>query len=111
MSDYISREAALKSLCKAACNVQNCECDRVRCPEWFAIHYAPAADVRPNVTGRWEEVEVTDISANTNLPVTSIVSMRCSECNRYHNEVYYYGCATENVHFCPNCGAKMEAGE
>ena len=47
MSDYISREAALKSLCKAACNVPNCECDRVRCPEWFAIHDAPTADVRP----------------------------------------------------------------
>lgn len=67
----------------------------------------PAADVRPVERGKWEDVEVTDVAGKTTLPITSIVSMRCPKCNRYHNEVYFYGCATEHIHFCPNCGADM----
>ena len=67
----------------------------------------PAADVRPVRRGKWEDVEVTDVAGKTTLPITSIVSMRCPKCNRYHNEVYFYGCATEHIHFCPNCGADM----
>ena len=105
MTDYISREAAIEAMYKdAEAHPGN--------TFWTTQHEAlrdiPAADVWPNVTGRWEDVEVTDVSAKTTLPLTSIVSMRCSECNRYHNEVYFYGDATENAHFCPNCGAKME---
>lgn len=57
--------------------------------------------------GKWEDVEVTDISGRTDLPLPSISSMRCSVCNRYHNEVYHYGIPTEMAHFCPNCGARM----
>lgn len=65
-------------------------------------------DVRPVVRGKWEDIEVTDVADKTTLPITSIVSMRCTECNRYHSEVYFYGCATEHIRYCPNCGAKME---
>lgn len=49
MSDYISREETLKRLCKDVCNVSDCQCDEIRCEEWFVIHDIPAADVRPVV--------------------------------------------------------------
>ena len=84
--DYISREETLKRLCKAACNVPNCECDRVRCPEWFAIHDAPAADVRPVVTGKFY------------LQYNGDGCWHCSECNYQ---------ARYPSNFCPNCGADM----
>lgn len=54
--------------------------------------------------GKWEEVETFECK-------TMIASMRCSKCNRYHNEVYHYGDATENAHYCPFCGAKMYGKE
>ena len=50
--DYISREAALKRLCKDVCNVSDCQCDEIRCVEWFVIRDVPAADVRPVVLCR-----------------------------------------------------------
>jgi hypothetical protein len=50
MSDYISREETLERLCKDVCNVSDCQCDEIRCEEWFVIHNVPAADVRP---ARW----------------------------------------------------------
>lgn len=136
MSDYIKRDDLLERLgiddldctkcswgynhgfiCKRGCDFQDaCE----------AIEDAEAADVVPRelyqralsdvVTlsverkrGKWEDVEVTDISERTDLPLSSISSMRCSACNRYHNEVYHYGIPTEMAHFCPNCGAQMES--
>lgn len=52
MSDYISREETLKRLCKDVCNVSDCQCDEIRCEEWFVIHNIPAADVRPVVLCR-----------------------------------------------------------
>ena len=64
----------------------------------------PAAEVRPVVRGRWTEIHVDDIGESV-----SVASMRCDQCGLYHNEVYFYGAPTENVNFCPNCGAKMGA--
>ena len=59
------------------------------------------ADVQENIKGKWTEVSVVDFENH------SIASMRCDKCGLYHNEVYFYGCPTENVNFCPNCGADM----
>ena len=67
----------------------------------------PAADVRPAVRGKWEDVEVTYVADKTTLPFERISSMRCNQCNRYHTEIYYYGNPTEMANFCPNCGADM----
>lgn len=50
MTDYISRDAALKSLCGEVCNMPDMTCDRIRCIEWNVIHDVPAADVRSVVT-------------------------------------------------------------
>lgn len=55
------------------------------------IKSIPAADVRPVVRGKWENVEPNFMA-------------KCSNCRRYYisrDEKYEF-------HFCPNCGAMME---
>lgn len=58
------------------------------------------ADVRPVVRGEWTEISVDDMGE-----LGSVTSMRCDQCGLYHNEVYLYGTPTDNVNFCPHCGA------
>lgn len=104
--DYISREATcLTDFEIAMCNGDYKELCKMILDK---IANAPAADVRPEVRGKWEDVEVTYVADKTTLPFERISSMRCNQCNRYHTEIYYYGNPTEMAHFCPNCGAKME---
>ena len=89
MTDYISREETLKRLCKDVCNVSDCQCDEIRCEEWFVIHDIPAADVRTVVRGEWEEED----SASNRW------SFRCSVCGK--------GGRGYKFNFCSNCGADM----
>ena len=106
MAEYIEREAAIESFRK------NLDGGYVLTNDAQTTHILrsiPAADVRPVVRGKWEEVEVSyieDMYDKGNLPET-IVSMYCPICERYHTEVYWYGNPTENINFCPNCGADM----
>ena len=74
---------------------------------------APAADVVERKTGKWLEVELLHLSDDPEeLEATSVASMRCSVCKRYHNEAHLYGSdLTEDVNYCPYCGAKMGGNE
>ena len=59
--------------------------------------------------GRWEEITVLttdDIKAQPDF-----ATMRCDKCDRYHTTLYFYGNPTEMMHYCPNCGAKMDGKE
>lgn len=58
---------------------------------------------------KWERVEVIPIT-EVNTP-HAVASMYCPNCERYHNQVYFYGNPIENVNFCPYCGADMRDGE
>ena len=88
MSDYISREAVLKILSgkNAAWNA------------YSQVSALPAADVRPNVRGKWIERE--DMYYGWNI-------WECSEC---HEEFCIEdGTPSDNEYkYCPNCGAEME---
>jgi len=64
-------------------------------------------DVRPVVKAAWEQVEVRYEDELIDNPVQAVASMFCPNCQRYHNEVYFYGMPTERVNFCPNCGTDM----
>ena len=57
--------------------------------------------------GEWEDVS-TNYSTELFDGEFEVATMKCSKCNRYHNEVYHYGNPTEFAHYCPNCGAKMD---
>ena len=99
MPDYIEREAVLEML-KQECS-----------PMVFAyladlVNDIPAADVRPVVRGKWEEVEVTWLADIEDQP-DAIASMFCPECKRFANHVYHYGDPTYGMNYCPNCGADM----
>ena len=67
-----------------------------------AISAIPEEAVRADINGKWVDVTVAEWAD------LSVASMRCNQCDRYHNEVYHYGRPTENAHFCPFCGARME---
>lgn len=99
MAEYINREAAINAI------------EAVPDGNWKNTRYVteisaiPAADVAPVAHAHWEDVSVDDEGSML------IASMFCSNCKRWHNEVYHYGSPTEMAHYCPNCGAKMEDGK
>ena len=97
--DYISREAALESLCIACEYVpidekENCPYKFTGCQEYANIFAIPAADVRPVVRGKWEKTasNLYDI---------------CPICREPFSNRDILG-VTQNKNFCPNCGAQME---
>ena len=96
MSDYISREAALEELRKAA-DCANCDvgagglcgfCDIENAAR--LINGIPAADVEPVAHGR--KIGDGDIG----------VFYLCSLCGE---------CLPYGANYCPNCGAKMDLEE
>ena len=102
MSDYISREALINKLRSDPLF------DLVeRYNLTGVINSIQAADVRPVVRGKWEEVEV--VHAENIDPYPDLATMRCGKCNRYHTTVFFYGNPTALMNFCPVCGADMRA--
>lgn len=99
---------------KRGCKV-NCD----NCSLWSAkgcrvIIEAPTVDAVPVVHGRW----VWDIETHGN-PMYCIdedFGYRCSECKVWADEYgvdgdIYEEPPTHILHFCPNCGAKMDSEE
>ncbi len=98
--EYIERDTAKKIFCRLCYYTGTGKCKI--CP----VDTVPAANVVEVRTGEWEEVEIEDSEDVVNPP--SLVTMRCNKCNRYHTTIYFYGNPTEMMHYCPNCGAKMD---
>lgn len=110
MSEYISREAVMDAFAQRVKQSNNS--DFAPPPTWNnaveIVEQFPAADVVEVRHAHWDDVEVIECEAAKLM----VASMRCSACNRYHNEVYHYGNPTEMAHYCGFCGAKMdEEGE
>ena len=89
MAEYVEREAALKALC-GDCGCFECKSKEPSidlCQDYHNLATLPAADVRPVVRGKWENIG-SDV-------------WRCSQCG--------YGIMPWNAgqNFCPNCGADM----
>jgi len=129
MAEYINRDAFLEQqrawYCKDCSRRKNTkgktvyEIGDAPCRACFInnildeVENFPAADVVERQAGKWLEVELLHLSDDPEeLEVTSVASMRCSVCKRYHNEVNLYGSdLTEDVNYCPNCGAQMIGGD
>ena len=99
MKEYFEREAAKKAFCRLCYFEHTGKCEI--CP----VDAIPAADVVEVRHGEWEEVEVEYTCTHSVLTI-----MRCNKCDRYHTTIYFYGNPTEMMHYCPNCGAKMDGG-
>ena len=57
--EYISREAALKSICEYCPEIGKCADTNVHCTEYADIKAIPAADVAPVRHGRWVKAKGT----------------------------------------------------
>ena len=100
MTDYISREAALKDF--ESCNAEN--------PYWTPqrvktlLLRQPAADVAEVHHARWEEADWREYDAQSNeticFPKAAIV---CSDCRNAFKKGSLW-----DQSFCPACGAKMD---
>lgn len=104
MSDYISREALTEAFENADADV--CESFPDGYCDWGfgrqnirdVIASVPAADVEPVRMGQWERC-FEDWRQQ-------IEGDKCSACG-----FEYYGTGIRRFHYCPNCGAKMEAAD
>lgn len=91
MSDYISRQVAIKAI-KGHINFVNADMEgynMARRQMMELIELLPAADVRENVRGEWI------------FPYGDKKYKRCSVCGSVFYSIPY------NTNFCPNCGADM----
>jgi len=99
MSDYISRKTAMLALIKKGQSSTRYRLSE----EWElngkeireALDGIPTADVRENVHGEWEKMDMH----------RGMEQYKCSECEA---ECYVPECMGEPMYlFCPNCGADM----
>ena len=109
MTDYISREAAIESVREKVLICESLPDTIAKYASLFtltsmndSLNSIPAGDVVEVVRGKWEYVDIVYDGAN------KISSMRCSNCHKWHNEVFICGNPTDFVNYCSFCGAKME---
>lgn len=96
VTDYISRETAIRSAFKLCRNTDYPFIDDIQ----NAIEEIPAADVRPVVRAHW--IDMKPINMETGLPICiKGPDFRCSNC----------GSAEFQRNFCHNCGADMRGIE
>ena len=98
MADYIEREA-LKAVFE--------EDGHLSAYVEEMIDSIPAADVRPVVKAKWEDVHID----RPEIADLEVASMFCPNCNRWHNEVYHYGNPIEFANYCQFCGADMREAD
>lgn len=98
MAEYIDREALAMSV--LGLTIVDPMVANYADAVLFQIQQAPAADVVEVKHGRWEKSE--DDYCGLNI-------IQCSLCR----EEWCFECDDDvkdmNYHYCPNCGAKMEA--
>ena len=105
MTEYIKREDAIHNLLSPSITTDAVTVVNIA----SALSHISVADVRENVHGHWEEVEVEFADHIDQYP--NLVTMRCGKCNRYHTTLFFYGNPTELMNFCPVCGAIMDGGD
>lgn len=99
MTDYIDREHALCELCNYSIPVFDENGKESFVGDYISVlNSIPAADVVEVVHGKWEERGVPvpyDVGG-----LNKIITTYCSVCGQGGEKW---------MHYCPNCGAKMEA--
>ena len=105
MAEYIEREAVMQKFADHVKRSNNSDFAPV--PTWNQavqiVEDFPAADVRPVVKAKWEDVHID----RPEIADIEVATMFCPHCNRWHNEVYHYGNPIEFANYCSFCGASM----
>lgn len=101
MSDYISREVAIETVCYNCPEANICGGS---CDDTDRLRSIPAADVREVRRGKWLSMEgkETVVSMKYGKPQESCKCSVCGEWLAASDEYAVMG------NFCPNCGALME---
>ena len=97
MKEYIEREAVEKMLEEAQI-ISDGEYAGY-CTEDVNLDSIPAADVAPVRHGYWKPYEAFPMAPSLN-------GYPCSECS-----MHFSPSAIPVLHYCPNCGAKMDGKE
>lgn len=118
MSDYISREAAIKAAEHAygEWNLAMAAADGARQINLVykrqellkavasVFEIVPAADVEPERNGRWEECDCVDVDEyGFGTRRTFKAGLRCSQCACVFKKELLW-----KRNYCPSCGAKMD---
>ena len=117
MAEYISREAIKQVLCGIANGLSVGKTEALKTKGLKALYkiqgakeilnavdndlsFIPAADVQPVKRGKWESSQRT-IETGT---------VYCSNCaiEYYISDLQTVGDCNGIVHYCPNCGARMD---
>ena len=105
MSDYISREAAVKIAQKYGLVNGSALGRHTGLADCIAIEIEglPAADVEPERNGRWEECDWVDVDEHGfGTRRTFKAGLRCSQCACVFKKKLLW-----KRNYCPSCGAKM----
>lgn len=109
MSDYISREAAVKIAQKYGLVNGSALGRHTGLADCIAIEIEglPAADVEPVRRGRWEECDWVDVDEHGfGTRRTFKAGLRCSQCACVFKKKLLW-----KRNYCPNCGSKMDLEE
>ena len=111
MAEYIEREALLKKICNSCdgyCDIVDCDCvnckSEHRCDFVVEIADAPTADVVEVKHGEW-------LQTTEPLGWNDVECVECSVCHDswiMDEDLCLEDYAT-HWHYCPTCGAKMDA--
>ena len=104
MAEYIDRDMFLKMISHKPSSPTTDREDRLINGFISAVKNCPAADVRPVVKAKWEDVHID----RPEIADIEVATMFCPHCNRWHNEVYHYGNPIEFANYCSFCGASMK---
>lgn len=102
MSDYISREALAKEMCKAICGEERNLCVNAprNCHQRCMVPIYAAPTVQTEVRhGRWLQADDA---------WDGITTFQCSACGEEYCFEYAEDLSILNYNYCPHCGAKMD---
>ena len=103
MTDYISREAAYKTLTEYYHHTT----DGMHLALKEALSRVPAADVRENKRGKWISV----FDDETIIPIKDGAPQGCCYCSVCGDLLVASDEYEVKGNFCPNCGADMREGD
>lgn len=98
MSDLISRQLVMETLCERRCGDKPKGCPAGFCPESLAVDCIPSADVPDRKVGKWYDWSFKAFDGCT------VWHRVCSVCGYKRDDDNL----DKDTNYCPNCGAQME---